>query len=206
MRTIKVLAVLGLAVALVGSLVLAQAQQKSNLADIKAQSIDVTFRGDFVLKLDTQRYVPDPLPEKAVDILICFKDPVHLTRVSWTDKDGNKLSSPVPPAPGVSTNVRCIDVEFKIGADGTIAVSADNQKVRLTPPDSAYDIEFEFGAQFIIDDVRWTDKDQKDIGPAKLKPVPTLTEWGLIALAVLLMGGMGYMLYRRRPALRPAAP
>jgi hypothetical protein len=36
--------------------------------------------------------------------------------------------------------------------------------------------------------------------------VPTLTEWGLIALAVLLAGGMGYMLYRRRPALRPAAP
>lgn len=36
--------------------------------------------------------------------------------------------------------------------------------------------------------------------------VPTLTEWGLIALAVLLAGGMGYMIYRRRPALRPAAP
>jgi predicted RNA-binding protein YlqC (UPF0109 family) len=36
--------------------------------------------------------------------------------------------------------------------------------------------------------------------------VPTLTEWGLIALAALLAGGMGYMLYRRRPALRPAAP
>lgn len=35
---------------------------------------------------------------------------------------------------------------------------------------------------------------------------PTLTEWGLIALSVLLAGGMGYMLYRRRPALRPAAP
>jgi hypothetical protein len=35
---------------------------------------------------------------------------------------------------------------------------------------------------------------------------PTLTEWGLIALAVLLAGGMGYMIYRRRPALRPAAP
>jgi hypothetical protein len=36
--------------------------------------------------------------------------------------------------------------------------------------------------------------------------LPTLTEWGLIALAVLLAGGMGYMIYRRRPALRPAAP
>jgi len=36
--------------------------------------------------------------------------------------------------------------------------------------------------------------------------LPTLTEWGLMALAVLLAGGMGYMLYRRRPALRPAAP
>jgi hypothetical protein len=36
--------------------------------------------------------------------------------------------------------------------------------------------------------------------------LPTLTEWGLMALAVLLAGGMGYMLYRRRPALHPAAP
>lgn len=39
-----------------------------------------------------------------------------------------------------------------------------------------------------------------------LPDVPTATQWGLIALAVLLAGGMGYMLYRRRPALRPAAP
>ena len=39
-----------------------------------------------------------------------------------------------------------------------------------------------------------------------LVSTPTLTEWGLIALAVLLAGGMGYMIYRRRPALRPAAP
>jgi hypothetical protein len=36
--------------------------------------------------------------------------------------------------------------------------------------------------------------------------LPSVTEWGLIALAVLLAGGMGYMIYRRRPALRPAAP
>ncbi len=39
----------------------------------------------------------------------------------------------------------------------------------------------------------------------KVISLPTLTQWGLIALAVLLAGGMGYMLYRR-PALRPAAP
>jgi hypothetical protein len=39
-----------------------------------------------------------------------------------------------------------------------------------------------------------------------IEVTPTLTEWGLIALAVLLAGGMGYMIYRRRPALRPAAP
>jgi hypothetical protein len=45
---------------------------------------------------------------------------------------------------------------------------------------------------------------QQDI--ASIESTPTLTEWGLIALAVLLAGGMGYMIYRRRPALRPAAP
>nr|BAL52958.1 hypothetical protein HGMM_F03H09C17 [uncultured Acetothermia bacterium]BAL59226.1 hypothetical protein HGMM_OP3C381 [Candidatus Acetothermum autotrophicum] len=207
MRTVKLLAVVGLAVALVGTLALSQAQQKSNLAGISAQSIDVVFRGDPVLKLGTQRYVPDPLPANAVDLLVCFttdKDNV-LKAVNWTDQNGNKIQ-PAVQVPFLNAKVRCIDVDFKIGTDGTIAVSADGQRVRLTPPPNAYDIEFEFAAPFIIDDVRWTDKDGKDIGPARLKPVPTLTEWGLIALAVLLAGGMGYMIYRRRPALRPATP
>jgi len=45
-----------------------------------------------------------------------------------------------------------------------------------------------------------------EVSASSSVPTPTLTEWGLIALAVLLAGGMGYMIYRRRPALRPAAP
>jgi hypothetical protein len=207
-RTIKLFAVIGLAVALVGMFISVQAQQqKSNLAGISAQSIDVTFRGDPVLKLDTARYVPDPLPEKAIDLLICFTKSVKLKDVKWTDQNGNKIPESAPQVPFSGAQVKCLDVDFKIAqADKTIAVSADGQRVRLTPPDKAYDIEFEFAEKFTIDDIRWTDQDGKDIGPARLKPVPTLTEWGLIALAVLLAGGMGYMIYRRRPALRPAAP
>jgi hypothetical protein len=46
----------------------------------------------------------------------------------------------------------------------------------------------------------------KEASVLTVQVTPTLTEWGLIALAVLLAGGMGYMIYRRRPALRPAAP
>ena len=207
MRTIKLFAVIGLAVALVGMLISVQAQQqKSNLAGVSAQSIDVVFRGDPVLKLDTARYIPAPLPQNAIDLLICFTAPAKLDKVNWTDKDGNKIPQPLPEVPFRGANVKCLDVDFKIAADGTIGVSADGQRVRLTPPAAAYDIEFEFAAKFTIDDIRWTDKDGKDIGPATLKAVPTLTEWGLIALAVLLAGGMGYMIYRRRPALRPAAP
>jgi hypothetical protein len=41
------------------------------------------------------------------------------------------------------------------------------------------------------------------VGPG---PVPTLTQWGLIALGVLLAGSMGFVLYRSRPTARPALP
>jgi uncharacterized 2Fe-2S/4Fe-4S cluster protein (DUF4445 family) len=60
--------------------------------------------------------------------------------------------------------------------------------------------------------IKFLDKDGKVLHEVKeasvltVQVTPTLTEWGLIALAVLLAGGMGYMIYRRRPALRPAAP
>jgi len=60
--------------------------------------------------------------------------------------------------------------------------------------------------------IQFLDKDEKVLHEVKeasvltVQVTPTLTEWGLIALAVLLAGGMGYMIYRRRPALRPAAP
>ena len=208
MRTIKLFAVIGLAVALVGMFISVQAQQKSNLAGISAQSIDVTFRGDPVLKLDTARYVPDPLPPNAIDLLICFTESVELKDVKWTDQNGNKIPQPLPTGISTGLKVKCLDVDFKIGSDGTITVKHDAQRdrARLTPPPNAYDIEFEFAAKFTIEDIQWTDQNHQPIGPARLKPVPTLTEWGLIALAVLLAGGMGYMIYRRRPALRPAAP
>jgi len=40
----------------------------------------------------------------------------------------------------------------------------------------------------------------------KLGTVPTMTQWGLLALGLLLAGTMGFVLYRRRPTARPAMP
>jgi hypothetical protein len=40
----------------------------------------------------------------------------------------------------------------------------------------------------------------------KVISLPTLTEWGLITLGLLLAGSMAFVLYRRRSALRPVAP
>ncbi|MCS7197289.1 MAG: IPTL-CTERM sorting domain-containing protein [Candidatus Bipolaricaulota bacterium] len=109
-------------------------------------------------------------------------------------------------------------------------VKLDDKELKLTPPAGANDILIVARAEWVIKEAWWTQNGQKlcdkqiegltgqrfksiHAGVTKeakvqvtITVVPTLTEWSLIALAVLLAGGMGYMLYRRRPALCPAAP
>ncbi len=189
MRTIKVLAVLGLAVALAAVPVLAQRE----------------------IKLTP--------PPDANDIRICAAQ-ITIVNVWWT-QDGRKIEPPIPQL--ARAQGQCIEIGFRT-LFGTFRV--DDQTIQVAPPPNANDVLVEVQRVRIVK-AEWT-RDGRPIATiAEIKDlellsihvdnrvpqvsvlltvVPTLTQWGLIALAALLMGGMGYMLYRRRPALRPAAP
>ena len=185
MRTIKLFAVIGLAVALMGVLAMAQTQQ--------------TFTA----------------PPDANDIEIVSTTKCTITDASWT-QGGNKIGS-IDQLKGKSFD--SLDIGFR-GRFGVFRI--DGQPVAgISVPPNADDIEIALDCAVTL---YWTKDGQRQGNPiltnARIKlihvdnknfkvsitTVPTLTEWGLIALAVLLAGGMGYMIYRRRPALRPAAP
>jgi len=197
-RTIKLFAVIGLAVALVGALA----------APAQAREIKLTP------------------PQGANDILIVAVEKWTIKEAKWT-KDGQPLGQPLEDIKElIGKELTSIDVGF--GARfGTFRVD-EKEEVKLTPPKDANDILIVAAKEWVIKEAFWT-KDGNRLGnPIKelsglrfvsihglstatkvevtITVVPTLTEWGLIALAVLLAGGMGYMIYRRRPALRPAAP
>jgi hypothetical protein len=210
MRSLKVLAIVGLAV--MGMFISVQAQQKSNLAGITVQDIDVFFRPKFVashvLQLDAVRYKPINTPGGAIAFSICFTKSPNIDDVWWLDNQGQLIrrfegSAAIKEA---LRSAKCLGVDFRIGTDNSIAVRADQKLVglgRFPVPFNAYGIHFFWLDKETIDDIRWLDKDGNDIGPASLEPVPTLTEWGLIALAVLLAGSLAFMI-RRRLAPRPA--
>jgi hypothetical protein len=198
-RTIKLFAVIGLAVALMGVWAMAQAQQ--------------IF----------------PAPPDANDIeIVKEKAPFCVIAEAYWTKDGKRIGSiiPQPPLPPLrGAKFSSLDIGFR-GRFGTIRI--DGQTIQIVPiPPDANDIEIvltgETEKDCLADVLYWT-RDGSRLAPLlksvrltsihvdnkdfkiSITTVPTLTEWGLIALAVLLAGGMGYMIYRRRPALRPAAP
>jgi hypothetical protein len=185
-RTIELFAVIGLAVALMGVLAMAQTQQ--------------TFTA----------------PRDANDIEIVSSTKCTITDASWT-QDGKPIG-PITQLKDKSFE-KSLDIGFR---DRFGVFRIDGQPVAgISVPPNANDIEI---ALDCVVTLYWTKDGQRQGDPiltnARIKlirvdnktatvsvtPVPTLTEWGLIALAVLLAGGMGYMIYRRRPALRPAAP
>jgi hypothetical protein len=189
-RTIKLFAVIGLAVALVGALA----------APAQAREIKLTP------------------PQGANDILIVAVEKWAIKEAKWT-KDGQPLGDINEL---IGKELTSIDVGF--GARfGTFRV--DDKEVKLTPPQGANDILIVAAKEWVIKEAFWT-QDGKRLGdPIKelsglrfvsihgfstatkvevtITVVPTLTEWGLIALAVLLAGSLAFMI-RRRLAARPA--
>ena len=167
MRTIKLFAVIGLAVALVAVPALAARVtiEIKGIAQAGDLFIQVDDRGP--VKVTFEKDKSYPISSVRDMILKALNDQQAGTAEAIKDKDNQIL---INAAKGI-----------KIGE------AADNLKPLPFEKDKEVQAR---GLTFKVVTV----------------VVPTLTEWGLIALAVLLAGGMGYMIYRRRPALRPAAP
>ena len=180
MRTIKLFAVIGLAVALMGALVVpALAEDKTVTVTCQNNQIDRVDPEKVEVRLgDTLRWVlrtagcPSGLAGGKIKISFADKSPFDVRDIEQTV---GQAGQPLPDKP-----VETAKKEIKnIG-------------------------QFAYTVSFLAADGREIAK--KDGRALVVVATPTLTEWGLIALAVLLAGGMGYMIYRRRPALRPAAP
>jgi hypothetical protein len=175
-RTIKLFAVIGLAVALVAVPALA--------ADTKT----------YVVTNNTNRDQAGPLT--ASDLHITFQGTGgHVVVQGINSPQGcptPRIKDSNNP-PGTSTNTIEIDWGQPCVKPGDkVEVTVQTNQGPLAPAGGQW--TGPGGPRPLVID--------RDIQPK----LPTLTEWGLIALAVLLAGGMGYMIYRRRPALRPAAP
>ncbi len=177
MRTIKLFAIIGLAVALVGVLVVpALAVDKTVTVTCKDNKIDKVDPEKVEVRLgDTLQWVlktancPPALAGGKIKISFADKSPFDVKEIEQS------VGQPLP----------------------TADVSTAKKEIKNVG-------QFAYTISFLAADNRELDK--KDGKALVVAATPTLTEWGLIALAVLLAGGMGYMIYRRRPALRPAAP
>jgi hypothetical protein len=170
------------------------------------------------------------LPQNAAGIKIQFAPPgVSIEALNWT-RQGNAVAQPqitIPPICQVP--LTSIDILVVVSGQQTaLRISCNGQVAPLlNPPQNITDIQIKLATVATIQQANWRDSNGQVLSavaelqgkqarfidldfttsPRKVTvTVPTLTEWGLIALAVLLAGGMGYILYRRRPALRPAAP
>ncbi len=201
MRTIKVLAVLGLAVALVVVPALAQGQQQPQpkvvevkvTCDTQENKIKVSInpvRLNLAAK-ETVRWVFSG--QRGDSVGECKVEGGQLNPRGTTLKDS-----------GLTKIEIALDVRDLLKFDNNPIGWEDKKDSTIngTPlkaGTSKYSIKF-------LDKEGKTLLEVKEASVLVIEVTPTLTEWGLIALAVLLMGGMGYMLYRRRPALRPAAP
>ena len=194
MRTIKLFAVIGLAVALVAVPALTQQQPKDVLVtcDTANNKINVSLNPVvLVIKFnETARWVfssglgackvkdqkPDPQGQP-LQALGLNKIKIVVARAELIKLEPNPVSWPsTPQQPSAITGTP------------------------LQAGTTEYSIQFLDNNNNVLLEVKQASKLEIIVS------TPTLTEWGLIALAVLLAGGMGYMIYRRRPALRPAAP
>lgn len=164
MRTIKALAIIGFAVALVAVLALAAS------VTIKITETQQRQSGVLAIQVDTQQ---------PVCISVSAQSPSQLAQDIASRLNGTARED-----------------QFTISASSIrLGTSTPGQPCQLNNPQELFGPGKGVGSKVTVLGLTF-----------EIVSLPTLTEWGLIALAVLLAGGMGYMIYRRRPALRPAAP
>ena len=193
MRTIKLFAVIGLAVALVAVPALAQGQQQPTTINVRCSAAtpsrpEVDNRS---VKLSLGQQVQWVF---AANLNTCVQN-LASAKITLNIPAGQTSPLNNPPNPqGQPTSTFTINITP--GQQATAGPYLVNRNATLGAGGISYTIEF----------FSQPNAQGQAIEGATIVVTPTLTEWGLIALAVLLAGGMGYMIYRRRPALRPAAP
>jgi len=154
MRSLKVLAVVGLAVAFLIS------WSGYSIENLKCEIRDLTILGQ---KIAVLVFEGDSLANADVEVVV-DPDVMQIKFEGKTDAKGH--------------------FKIEITQGGVVNYAGLPANVTVTDKDNKQDV-----GQCTIKDVR--------------QAVPTLTEWGLIALAVLLAGSLAFMI-RRRLAPRPA--
>jgi plastocyanin len=187
-RTIKLFVVIGLAVALIGVWATAQGQQQATV------TINV--------KCQQNQPVADPSEAKLK----------RGETVAWAFDAQSQLNNCVSGVQSVRITFNNNNHPFQGQPQFTLNLQPQ-ARTTLGPftvrPDASlaqYPYKIEFFSQQSPPPTGGSPISTINGKATVIEVTPTLTEWGLIALAVLLAGGMGYMIYRRRPALRPAAP
>jgi hypothetical protein len=191
-RTIKLFAVIGLAVALMGVLAIAQASKTVNVTCDQSQNkikVDVNPVQLSLTAKETVRWIFSGKGDKSVGACKVKRDNEEKSLKDWGLAKIEIALLDVRDLLQLNPSV----VDWKDGEDSAITGTP------LKVGKSNYSIKFLNKEGTVLHEV-------KEASVLTVQVTPTLTEWGLIALAVLLAGGMGYMIYRRRPALRPAAP
>ncbi len=206
MRTIKVLAVLGLAVALVVVPALAQGQQQQPTATIRVQCAGtpaVPSVDNKEVKIKRGETVAWSFVNTGANALSTCVSGVQSARITFSGTPPNTPFAAQQPPVQVAPGVYVINIPAGQNITSPLFTVRTDASVGNYP----YKIEFfNVPAANITPQTSPIPNTTINGTTTIIQVTPTLTEWGLIALAVLLMGGMGYMLYRRRPALRPAAP
>jgi len=202
MRGIKVLTVVGLAVALVAVAALAQAQRQIKLTP----------------------------PSNANGILLIAEKVWEIAEAKWT-KDGQPIGD-IKELTGQKVALIDVGFGNQFGTVGLI-IGDVIKEPKLNPPKDANDILIVAKEDWVIKEAWWTQGGSSIIYRNRIQQitdlvgkrlaslhvpkdptqapelfyityvVPTLTEWGLIALGLLLAGSLAVMIRRR--FARPAA-
>jgi hypothetical protein len=169
MRGIKVLVVVGVAVALVAAPALA--------ARVTIEISGTAQSGDLFIRIDTRT---------PVKVTLTAGQAIEAVRNAIVSALNNQK-------PGTAEAISTSQSQLLINADSSIWIGEAPDRlmplIRIYPPVETVIIP-QVQARGLIFKVVQVD-------------VPTLTEWGLIALAVLLAGSLAFMI-RRRFTCRPA--